>query len=202
MTDERVFLAGGQLALRWLCQPQIWSVMDGSLLLDAAGGTNWFVDPAGVRLPVIEAPALVSSPDGDYQLSARVEAALGSPYDAGALVLWAGEGLWAKLCFELSPQREPMVVSVVTRGSSDDANAFVVPGDHVWLRVSRFGSAFAFHASLDGDRWLMVRYFALDRSADVAVGFQAQSPTGKGCTVTFSDIRYTPTTLTDLRGGP
>ena len=57
---------------------------------------------------------------------------------------------WAKLCFEYSPQREPMVVSVVTRGLSDDCNSFVVDGATVWLRIARVGSAFAFHASTDG----------------------------------------------------
>jgi len=77
----------------------------------------------------------------------------------------------------------------------------MVPDDHVWLRVSQFGSAFAFHASLDGDRWLMVRYFTLDDPSEIAVGFQAQSPTGDGCTVTFSDIQFTATPLTDLRAG-
>jgi hypothetical protein len=37
-----------------------------------------------------------------------------------------GEGhdaLWAKLCFELSPQHQPMIVSVVTWGTSGDCNA-------------------------------------------------------------------------------
>ena len=41
-----------------------------------------------------------------------------------------------KLCFEHSPDRQPMIVSVVTRGVSDDANAFAVDGQTAWLRVS------------------------------------------------------------------
>jgi len=55
-----------------------------------------------------------------------------------------------------------MVVSVVTRGVSDDANAFVVDGRTVWLRVSRVSHAFAYHASLDGKAWRMVRFFSID----------------------------------------
>ena len=55
-------------------------------------------------------------------------------YDAGVLTLRRRDDLWAKLCFERSPQGEPMVVSVVTRGVSDDCNSFVVDGRSVWLR--------------------------------------------------------------------
>ena len=98
---------------------------------------------------------------GDFQLSARVRCTFAGTFDAGALLLWAGERQWAKLAFEVSPQGEPMVVSVVTDGRSDDANAFVVPGDAVWLRISRIGAACALHARLGGERWRFVRHFAL-----------------------------------------
>ena len=76
-------------------------------------------------------------PDGDFQFSARVTVGFASTYDAGVLLLWVDDRHWGKLCFEFSPAGEPMVVSVVTRGVSDDANAFVVDGRTVWLRVSR-----------------------------------------------------------------
>ena len=33
------------------------------------------------------------------------------------------------------------------------------------------------------------------------VGFEAQSPTGEGCVVTFEDIRFEARRLADLRGG-
>jgi uncharacterized protein len=53
------------------------------------------------------------------------------------LLLWIDERNWAKFCFEFSPAHEPLMVSVVTRGISGDANAFVIPERSVWLRVSR-----------------------------------------------------------------
>ena len=89
-------------------------------------------------------------PPGDFQLSARVTVGFASTFDAGVLLLWLDERRWAKLCFEFSPAGEPMIVSVVCRGLSDDANAFVVPGRSVWLRVSRVDRVYAYHASLDG----------------------------------------------------
>ena len=45
-----------------------------------------------------------------------------------------------------------MVVSVVTRDRSDDANAFVVPDQSVWLRVSHVHHVYTFHTSTDRGR--------------------------------------------------
>ena len=93
-----------------------------------------------------------------------------------------------------------MVVSVVTRGVSDDANAFAVETPRVWLRMSRLGRAWAFHASTDGAWWRLLRYFTLDK--DLArVGFLAQSPTGEGCAATFARIAFRPGAPADLRDG-
>jgi regulation of enolase protein 1 (concanavalin A-like superfamily) len=116
--------------------------------------------------------------------------------------VWIDDRHWGKLCFELSPDGEPMIVSVVARGVADDANAFVVDGRTVWLRVSRIDHTFAYHASLNGETWRMIRYFAIDgASTSAALGFEAQSPTGDGCVVTFDDIRFIRERLRDLRDG-
>jgi hypothetical protein len=95
-----------------------------------------------------------------------------------------------------------MVVSVVTRGVSDDANAFVVPERSVRLRVSRLDRAYAYHASTDGKTWTLIRVFTLgDDVTAHRVGFEVQSPTGDGCTATFSEIHFTRERLGDLRDG-
>ncbi|MFE7874753.1 DUF1349 domain-containing protein, partial [Micromonospora humida] len=88
------------------------------------------------------------------------------------------------------------------RGVADDANAFVVDARTVWLRVSRIDHAFAYHASVDGRTWRMVRYFGIDGAATAAtIGLEAQSPTGEGCRVVFDDLRFTRDRLADLRDG-
>jgi uncharacterized protein len=177
-----------------------------SLTLVASGRTDMFHDPAG-GARTLNAPRMLGSPPGgDFRLSARVSVDFGETYDAGALLVWAGPANWAKLCFERSPQGEPMAVSVVTRGLSDDANAFVVPaGQPLWLRISRLGLAWAFHAHLQDQAWKFVRHFALDEASapavGIAVGFVAQSPLGDGCRVRFDDISFTAGTLADLRSG-
>jgi regulation of enolase protein 1 (concanavalin A-like superfamily) len=174
------------------------------MTLPAPAGTDLFTDPAG-GAPVANAPRVLHRlPDGDFQLSARVSVDFAQTYDAGVLLAWWDERHWAKLCFERSPQGRPMVVSVVNRDVSDDANGFGVDGDTLWLRISRLGRALAFHAARDGRHWEFVRYFAVDPvdpAAELSVGFEAQSPLGAGCTARFTEIRYLPQRLADLRDG-
>jgi uncharacterized protein len=172
----------------------------------APARTDLYLDPGAspaAAASTLDAPTLLGTPpEGDFQLRARVKVGFQSTYNAGVLLLWADERNWAKLCFELSPAAEPMVVSVVTRGVSDDANAFVVPERAVWLRVSRVDRVYAFHASTDATTWRMVRVFSLGSSvSDHRVGFEAQAPTGEGCTVTFDDLDFTGHRLMDLRDG-
>jgi len=205
---EQVEIEPLPMPLRWLGRPQAWSSDAGRLAITAGPATDWFVDPGGPTSlsdssagDFSNAPALVGRPSGDFLLSARVRPDFASTFDAGVLLLHGDERRFAKFCFEYSPQGKPMVVSVVTRGVSDDCNSFSVEGREVWLRVARIGDCFAFHASTDGSFWRMVRYFTLDAAASMEAGFEAQSPTGEGCSVTFDEIRFEARTLGDLRNG-
>jgi len=179
----------------------------GTIRVTADPHSDIFIDPgAGSTInaePILNAATLLGvPPTGDFQLSARVSVDFASTFDAGVLLLWIDQRHWAKLCFEYSPAGEPMVVSVVNRGVADDANAFVVDARSVWLRVCRIDHAIAYHASFDGTTWAMIRFFTIDDpSGPVFIGFEAQSPTGDGCAVTFDDIRFTRERLGDLRDG-
>jgi len=173
------------------------------LTIAAGGGTDHFIDPATCRA-TLNAPRVLAAAaaTADFQLSARVDVDFESTFDAGALLLWADDLTWAKLCLEYSPQARAMVVSVVTRGLSDDANAVTVDVDQTWLRVSRTGGSYAFHCSADGRHWDMVRHFALPAErAAVRAGFSAQSPTGAGCVAHFTQVRFVETPVADLRDG-
>jgi uncharacterized protein len=187
--------------LAWDVAPASWSLDEGPLLTIAAPpASDLFSDPAG-GAPAAGAPRLLGPVAADFQLSARVRCTFAGTFDAGALLLWAGERQWVKRAFEVSPQGEPMVVSVATDGRSDDANAFVVPDDAVWLRISRIGAACALHARLDGEDWRFVRHLALPAPDGLRAGFLAQSPTGGGATARFDAIGFVPERLADLRSG-
>jgi uncharacterized protein len=188
--------------LSWTNEPTTWSLDDDGLQITAPAAAELFTDPAtGVRHS--SAPRLLTDVShlDSFRLSARVEVAFASTYDAGVLCLWATPERFAKFCFEYSPQRQPMAVSVVTRGVSDDANGFLVSGNELWMRIAKTGPTYAFHASTDGGTWQFVRHFELGGDPQAQVGFLAQSPTGEGCPVRFSDIRFDVQPLTDLRDG-
>ncbi|MEV2247225.1 DUF1349 domain-containing protein [Streptomyces sp. NPDC049970] len=182
-----------------------WAYEDGVLTGSAGPEQDRFVPPGGDALePASDAPRLLGAvPEGDFQLIARVRVGFASAFDAGVLYLHVGESDWAKLCLELSPEL-PTVCTVVTRGHSDDVNSAVVEGDTHWLRLSRIGGAFAFHASEDGERWTFVRLFTLGTErerASARVGFLVQSPTGKGCEAVFDRVAFRPTGPGGLRDG-
>jgi regulation of enolase protein 1 (concanavalin A-like superfamily) len=199
MDDHTLTLPGLPFAFRWHLAPDRWRLGDdGSLSIRAGPLTD--LDPQGAA-STLNAPRLLASPTGDFQLSARVTVDFAATFDAGVLLLYANERSWAKLCFERAPNGDAMAVSVVTRGVSDDANAFVVGPRQVWLRISRLGLAWAFHASTDGSRWQFVRHFALDSVEGLEAGFLAQSPTGSGCTAVFDAVTYRSEPLADLRSG-
>ncbi len=189
-------------ALAWHNQPEAWLIgPDHSLSITAGDHTDLFIDPAGSSSKDTAPAALFAPPDASFILSARVAVGFASTFDAGVLQIRARDDLWAKLCFEFSPERQPMIVSVVTRGTSDDCNSTVVSGSEAFLRLALTPQTVAFHYSLDGRTWRLVRYFSLGRLDRPQVGFSSQSPTGRRCTAIFSEIAYRPGELGDIRSG-
>lgn len=171
-----------------------------TLQLKAGAKTDLFSDPQG-KVNIANAPYLTFDSESDFMLTARVTVDFRSTFDAGVLLVYQDPYSWAKFCFEYTPAGEPSMVSVVTKGSSDDCNSALILGNSVYMRLSRLGYAWAFHYSTDGKFWHMVRVFALDVNIPSKVGFLVQSPTGEGCTAQFSEVRLTHETLADLRSG-
>lgn len=189
--------------LTWHGQPAA-SAIDAAaqrLSITARAGTDWFNDPlTGQR--TAKAAALLFVPEGDFALSTRVTVGFTGTFDAGGLCLWQSQDQWAKLGFEQSPQRDAMIVSVVTRDISDDANAVIIEGSSVHLRLLRAGHAYAFHYSHDGSIWHFVRLFQLRPSAEpVSAGFLAQAPGTSECTSIFEAITFSTEVPADMRNG-
>jgi regulation of enolase protein 1 (concanavalin A-like superfamily) len=198
---EQVGIPRIPVALRWdggsssSCLPR-----DDGFVIGAGPCTDLFVNPQRTA-EALDAPHLLACAQGDFLLSTRIRVDLAQRHDAGGLLVWLNDRAWAKLGLELSAQREPEIVSVVTRGTSDRASGFVVKGEHVWLRIARVGAAYAFHVSLDGAYWRLIRHFALYASDSPSFGFFAQSPIGEGCSATFDQIAFAPERLVQLLDG-
>lgn len=199
----------------------------GVLTMRTGKETDWFNPPpaaeasstttasAAAPAGLSNAPALVFDvppPTEDWQLSAIVQVAHQYLFDAATIFLHQGPNDWCKLCFEYSPEKRPVVVSVVTRDVSDDANGATIDGSSVRLRVSKVGNMIAFHYSPittkttdDEDAkvyWTLHRAFCMrNPSAPMTIGFLAQAPTGESCTAHFSDVVFSQITLGDLRDG-
>ena len=178
------------------------SIGGGTLTLTSGPKSDMFIDPEGGEGARPDAGRLTGLPgDEDFTLSARVVVGFGSTFDAGVLVVYLSDRRWAKLCYEYSPQHKPTAVTVVTHGTSDDSNSFETSGGPLWLRITRSGRAWAFHASENGTYWRLLRYFSLGEASGARIGFLAQSPMGNSCTAIFDSIAFRPGAVANLRDG-
>ena len=147
------------------------------------------------------APFYYTEIKGDFVMRAKVSHAFKSVYDSSSLMVYKNDACWAKACFEYTDFGTHAVVSVVTNGESDDANGCNITQEKIWLQVCRAGNAFAFHYSLDGENFYMMRYFHLPVEETVKVGMLAQSPTGQGGVRVYEDFVIENKTVKNLRMG-
>jgi regulation of enolase protein 1 (concanavalin A-like superfamily) len=107
---------------------------------------------------------------------------------------------WIKLALEYSPQGQGAVVSVVTRGDSDESLSRVVYDSSLYLRISRVDRTVVLHSSRDGRWWDLERYCRFD-FPETDLGFESQSPTGAGMTAHFEGIVFDASGVRDFRSG-
>jgi regulation of enolase protein 1 (concanavalin A-like superfamily) len=183
----------------WQNLPTSWHFdTDGKVLTIAAGAkTDWFVDPFDGTV-ANSAPILLFKPDADYVLSTKVTINFANKWDAGALMLWGDDHHWAKLSYEFSPGSVPTLVTVVTRGLSDDCNSKELKNNSAYLRIAKSARTYIFYFSEDGREWQILRTFSLDTEMPIRVGFEAQSPAGTGAVAKFSAITYEPHRISNI----
>jgi len=178
--------------LTWQNSPRAWNIDSKNVLtISSNPKTDWFVDPFDGTVAKT-APILLFTPGPDYVLSARVTVQFTTKWDAGALMLWGDDHHWAKLSYEFSPDQKPTLVTVVTRGLSDDCNSLSLAGDSVYLRMAKSGNTYVFYFATDGKNWQILRTFSLDTDLPIRAGFESQSPEGSGAVAKFSAITYDP----------
>lgn len=177
--------------------PVKYKIHGDAVTITAAGKTNLFNSPSG-KPKVVDAPLILFAPEADFTMSAKVTAQLKSVYDVAALVVYQNDDVWAKFCYENSVEQEPTMVSVVTRTFSDDCNSMPA-GNHAYMAVVKKGEEYSFFYSPDNKNWRMVRNFHLPTLGDVKVGFGIHGSRGNGITGTFSEIKYLPEALDDMR---
>jgi len=183
----------------WQNTPTSWHFDNdkNALTISAGAKTDWFVDPFDGTV-ANNAPIFLFKPNSDYVLSAKVTVNFAAKWDAGALMVWGDDHHWVKLSFELSPEKVPTLVTVVTRGLSDDCNSKELKSDSVYLRIAKSDKTYVLYFSPEGHEWQILRTFSLDTEIPVRVGFEAQSPAGSGTVARFSAISYDPHRISNI----
>ncbi len=161
---------------------------------------DYFQDPVG-KIQKDDAPYLYREVTGDFRARVKVRPDHDTMYDAGALMVRQDASHWAKLCYEGTDFGTTAAISVVTDGTSDDANGADLVSPELWLQVVRQGDVFALHYSLDGENWRMVRLFRLALPETVKVGLVAQCPIGMGTRVDFYDFSISQQPVANIRAG-
>ena len=185
---------------QWLNPSTFVSLPDGGIRIKAPAKCDFFKDPAGQHV-MASAPYLFLEVEGDFTAKVHVSHAFQSVWDAAAIMTWSDPDNWAKLCFEATDFGTQAIVSVVTKGVSDDANGVNYHWSNVWLQIVRKGNLFGMHYGPDGVHWNMVRYFSMDVPAKVRIGLVAQCPGGDGAELDFAAFHLDDTTVKDVRAG-
>ncbi len=175
--------------LFWENTPKSFSVNKDQIVIEAGKKTDMFRDP-NVSYNTDNAPKLLFEADDNFVLTASVEHAFTNKWDGGAILIKQDSLNWIKFCFEKDYTGAKRVVSVVTKGISDDCNSIEMNSSKVYYKVAKADNVITLYSSPDGVRWLLIRHLQFDTSKGFKVGFLAQSPTGDRCEVTFSDIVY------------
>ncbi|WP_337100459.1 DUF1349 domain-containing protein [Paenibacillus sp. YIM B09110] len=184
--------------LHWINEPVNWTFQeDRSLSVAAPAMADFFIDPSG-ETNKASAPYLYTWLKGDFSIVTRVSVEMKQQYDSGCLMMMADDRNWAKLCFEFF-ENQPSILSVVTRNTSDDCVSGPVEARQPYLRAARSGNCFAFHYSLDGEHWKLVRYFGMDCPEEMKVGVVAQAPISEGSHARFEQLTIGEAGSGDIR---
>jgi regulation of enolase protein 1 (concanavalin A-like superfamily) len=175
--------------LFWENTHNSFSVHGNQLIIIAGKKTDMFRDP-NVTYNTDNAPKLLFEADDSFVLTASIEQAFTNKWDGGAIVIKQDSLNWIKFCFEKDYTGAKRVVSVVTKGISDDCNSVEMNTNKVYYKVAKADNVITLYYSSDGIKWFLIRHLQFDTHKGFKVGFLAQSPTGDYCQVKFSDIVY------------
>lgn len=185
----------------WLNPPSDFGLSDGLLRITAPSKCDFFINPVDGSV-VANAPLYYRDVQGDFVVTALVRPDFSSVWNAAALVVHADSTHWIKLAFENSDATGKSIVTVITRGNSDDANGAVLSDqEQVWLRIIRKGDVYALHWSADGQDYHMARLSALHPAKTVKIGMEVQCPVGPAAQHEFLYFSLEQRTVEDLRKG-
>lgn len=186
---------------QWMYAPKSFQLADRELRIESGQGSDFFNDPETEKITA-GAPVLYREMSGNFVATALVQPDFADMWNACALMVHLDSLNWIKFGFENSDATGKSIVSVVTRGVSDDSNGAILNDrEAIWLRIIRKGNLYALHWSADGKTYKMARLAKLPEAAAVKIGMEAQCPVGKPATHKFLYFSLEEKTVSDLRKG-
>lgn len=178
------------------------AVTETTVAFSAGPGTDYFRDPAS-DWEIANAPAMMCTAPRDFTFSVTIAPEFGSMFDAGTIFLYSSDQYWFKFAYEMSDRDAPFIVSVATRGKSDDCNGEKLTGAPVRFRVSRKGDTYGMYYATGPDEWMMHRLLSVpeESASPFLIGLSVQSPKGPGCRAVFSDLEWQDTAISNFRFG-
>lgn len=181
---------------------------DNYIEIDAPAESDFFCNNGAVSEEGITPESLCNAPfyytevRGDFVMRVKVSHDFKDTYDSSSVMVMLDMKTWAKACFEKTDFDTHAAVSVVSRnGECDDANGCNIDGNTIWLQITRVGRSFAFHYSIDGEHYYMMRFFNLPAEDSVKVGLLAQAPQGDGGIRIYEDLSIENKTVKNIRFG-
>ncbi len=172
MTEESIS------ELEWLNEPESFQIEDSGFSITVTKGSDFFNNPEDKSI-VASAPFLYKELQGDFVARTLVQPDFSSKWNAVSLMLHIDSLNWIKFAFENSDATGPGIVSVVTKGTSDDANGVILNKEkQVWLAMVRKNNTYSMHWSKDGKSYRMARLTSMPEADIVKIGIEAQSPVG------------------------
>lgn len=187
-------------AAQWVNPPTAFAITHQGLEIVASEATDKYIAADGSFL-TDSANRLVFEADPDFILSASISHPFDNKWDAGGLILEGDAENWIKFCFEKDYTGAHRVVSVVTKGMSDDSNSIAFGTHAAYFQMAKIGDVVFLYASETGRDWYLVRIVNFKFDGKLQIGFLAQTPEGKSNRVAFRQIKYSPTAMKDFWKG-
>ncbi len=166
---------------------------------------DFFCDPNGGILSNRTAPLLLTKVDNakSFTFISKVSPQFTEKdtYNAGDLFVFVNDTVWQKFAFEQDERGRRRIVTVRTRGTSDDNNHDEITDTSVYLKISSDTRTIASYYSTDKERWQLARLYKNDYPRELWVGICNQCPQGKGSVSLFEDISLEQNSVSDFRLG-
>ena len=185
----------------WMNPPGEFKFEGQSLFIRASKGSDFFNNPENHEVTA-SGHFLFTERSKDFVATAQVKPNFSATWNACALMLHIDSTHWIKFGFENSDATGKSIVSVVTKGTSDDSNGAILNDrESIWLRIIKKGAIYAMHWSTDGQQYHMARLSAMPEAPAVKIGIEAQCPVGEPATHEILYFSMEEKTVADLRKG-